>query len=143
MGPEQPLIQPEKYKATCRLCGQIFKAPPMNGPTDPRIQKMGEAFFKHMWSQDEAHKTYTVTCVIVAGFLLEDPAALQFAAGVRAVAFQALRRHYLPDEKLHDVISRLTPEQFESAMADMRDFLCEQGKYAVQIGAPPPAMAVI
>jgi len=128
--PELPLIQPVSYDATCRLCGKKFTGPPLESPQDPRIQKMGEALFKHMLQGDEAHKTYAVICIAVCSFLIEDPIVKIFANGVRYAAFQALRKHYLPDEQLHSVVSGLPPEEFEAAMKDMRDFLTEQGEHA-------------
>lgn len=135
--PEMPIVQPLAYDATCRLCGKKFTGKPLNGPGDAeRMKKMGEALFKHMLSTDEAHMNFAVITAVLAGFMVEDPAAQMFCNGVRFAALQSLRRHYLPDEQLHAVISALTPAEFEAAMADMRDFLTEQGAHAPKILQP-------
>jgi len=130
MTAEQPIIEPLVYTETCRICGKQFKGAPLASTTDPRMNKLGEALFKHMWDTDEVHKNFTITAIILAGFILEDPMAIQYGAPIRYMAFRALRKNFVPDEVLHDTVSRLTPEKFEDAMKDMRDFLTEEGEYA-------------
>ena len=138
---EAPLITPVKYTSRCRLCGHKFTGNPLeapiNGVPDPRMMKMGEAYWKHMMTGDQAHKDYAVQSVMVASIILEDPVALQFVGFVRAMAFQALRRHWITDEWIHDQASRVTPETFEALMKDMRDFLTETGRHGPQIQTPP------
>ena len=137
----QPLITPLTYATKCRLCGHEFKGKPLNPPDlkgqpDGRMNKVGEALFRHMWETDAQHKHFAVMCVLVSGFLMEDPAALQFSAGMRYVVFQATRRHWVPDEVLTEKLSALTtPEAIEQAFRDLRDFLTETGPHAPQF--PP------
>lgn len=129
---QRPLVQPLTYDAKCRLCGKNFSGSPLNGTTDPRIQQMGEALFKHFINGDQQHKTYAVVVVVMAGYILEDPAAQQFGNGVRFAALQALRRKFAPDEQIHDIVSRIQPAEVEAAMRDLRDFLTETGAHAPQ-----------
>jgi hypothetical protein len=139
------MVTPVKYETTCRLCGQKFRGAPLqaavDGIPDSRMQKMGKALWDHLLSGDQGHRDFAVHAVLVSGYQFEDPNALQFVSLVRAMVFQAVRRHWITDEWIHDQASRITPEQFEAIMIDMRDFLTETGKHAPRIAAPaPPAV---
>lgn len=136
---EQPLIVPTHYNITCRLCRQQFRGKPMEASSDGRptdkMNKVGKVIWDHMMKQ---HSDFAVMALLVAGFVMEDPVAIQFSAMARYMVFQSTRRHYVHDEKLKDTLSRLqTPEEIEAAFVELRDFLTETGKFGPQL--PPEA----
>ena len=136
---EQPLVVPTHYNITCRLCRQQFRGKPMEASSDGRptdkMNKVGKVIWDHMMKQ---HSDFAVMALLVAGFVMEDPVAIQFSAIARYMVFQSTRRHYVPDEKLKDTLSRLQgPEEIEAAFVELRDFLTETGKFGPQL--PPEA----
>ena len=76
-------------------------------PTE-KMNKVGKMIWDHMMKE---HGDFAVMALLVSGFVMEDPVAIQFSAFARYMVFQSTRRHYVPDEKLKDTLSRLqTPE---------------------------------
>ena len=81
---EQPLVVPTHYNITCRLCRQQFRGKPMEASADGRptdkMNKVGKVIWDHMMKQ---HSDFAVMALLVAGFVMEDPVAIQFSAFAR------------------------------------------------------------
>lgn len=137
---QQPLIIPATYESTCRLCGQKFAGkpldPPTNGEPNARMQKLGKVLYDHLVN---AHRDFAFMALLAAGYITEDPVATGFIAPFRYGVFQQTRRAFVPDDVMKDRLTRMTtPEQIEAGFFELRDFLCEQGKFA-----PAPVQAAM
>ena len=99
------------------------------------MQKFGHALWEHMMKE---HGDIAALFVIVCGYVLQDPEAIKMTSFARMVAFQSVRRHYVPNENIKDRLSRMTtPEEIEAAFVELRDFLTETGKFGPQLPTSP------
>jgi hypothetical protein len=145
-----------EYTTRCKVrgCTKTFiSAPfevPIVGQPQERIGKFVAALMNHMDSKHPEQMAKMkgsieqyVGFVLGVAFEIEDPQLLQMREDVRAALHRFTRREFITDADILDRVARigLNPEEQEGVytlLRDMRDILCEEGRYAPASLAPSP-----
>ena len=143
------------YTTRCRVpgCTKTFVSSaldiPIIGQPNAQVVKFVTALMDHV---DKKHPQAMVQIsgaiqeymgfLVVSMFECEDPKLLEMREHVRATIAKFSRRFIISDADIKDRVARLEldpddEEPLAELLKDMRDVLCEQGRYAPQNGTQP------
>src|ERR1035437_2066050 len=149
-----------EYTTRCKMpgCKKVFITdpfePPIIGQPNARFLRLADKLSEHLNARHPEMVQRGIGSIIEYGRLLTfsmfestDPNILETLEPVRAAVQTFTRRYKMSDEEIQDKVSRLEvdPEDEQGVamlLADMRDMLTEQGRYAPQDAAPAEAPMV-
>lgn len=143
-----------EYTRRCRVAGctaQFVSSPllPVIGQPDIRIVKMIAQMSEHLatnhpekYEQGGRAAMDYVNFLILRTFEFQDPILLGLYENMRASLHRFTARNTIPDSVIDGKIAELGFEEedadgLRALLRDMRDLLCEQGRYAPQTEPSP------
>lgn len=141
-----------KYQTTCRICGQVFRAAPLDipiiGQADRRLVQFVQALASHI--QKEHPDTMNLVAsniqevtgfLVLSTFRIEDPTLTARFQSMRYALQTVTRQNRVDDKTILDKLAGLGLSQPEietvaPLVKDLRDFLCEEGSYKPKTGSP-------
>ena len=146
-----------EYITRCRVsgCGKQFVSSPLDipiiGQPNDRVVKFVTALMEHVSKKHPQAMQQIAGAVqeymgflVVSMFQCQDPQLAQLQERVRASIAKVSRKLTISDAEIQDKVARLEldpdkEEGLNTLLRDMRDLLCEQGRYAAENGQPAPS----
>lgn len=140
------MSQPQivNYQVRCRLCPQVFQHPAFvpvvgQGIDKRNLMQLGTALVQHIFTK---HQEQMGAFLILVGFMIQDPLLIETLDPLRFAIASSVRKNFVSDAELQDKLAALgcSKEDLDRLLPfvqDLRDFLTESGRHAVQ---PPSSL---